>query len=109
MEKARAQLIPIAGDRRVPMAEIYHLFAGTGTVDDVMNAASGPEGTSDEIRRLQTYYARLYTGLYYEMMSEPERSLTAIRKAVADNPVPRSQLMGRVADVHLQLRTSENR
>ena len=39
MEEARKKLIPIAGDSRVPMAEVHELFAGKGTKEAVIEAA----------------------------------------------------------------------
>ena len=45
VEKARAALIPIQGDARVPMKEVQALFAGKATREDVLKAANGrPRG-----------------------------------------------------------------
>ncbi len=106
VEQAREQLIPITGDRRVPMAEIYGLFAGTGTVEDVTQAAAAV-GEVDVRYRRHMYYANLYVGLYYDMTGDSEQSLAAMKRAVELNPIEPGQLMGSVADVHLLLRAGE--
>src|SRR4030095_5819693 len=38
VEEAREALIPIKGDKRVPMAQIYDLFAGKSKVEEVFAA-----------------------------------------------------------------------
>ncbi|MGI9516287.1 MAG: tetratricopeptide repeat protein [Pirellulaceae bacterium] len=106
VDEARAKLIPISGDGRVPMAEIYQLFAGTGTVDDVMQAASTDDETDSRYRR-QMYYACLYVGLYHEMTGDNQQALAAMKRAADLNPIEKGQLMGSVADVHLLLRSTQ--
>ncbi len=65
VEAARKQLIPIAGDTRVPMKEIHDLFAGKAKPEDVLAAAKAND-TSPEGQRYQNFYAHLYLGLYFE-------------------------------------------
>ncbi|MEM9018485.1 MAG: hypothetical protein AAGC68_15835, partial [Verrucomicrobiota bacterium] len=43
LEEARDGFIPIQLDSRVPMKEVHALFAGEGSVDDVLNAAAADE------------------------------------------------------------------
>ena len=57
VDKARQQLIDIRGDGRVPMAEIFRLFAGKGSVDEVREAADDPDASGSR-RRMQMYYAK---------------------------------------------------
>lgn len=98
--EARKKTLPIPGDRRVPMMEIYRLFQGTGTVADVDAAVEGETAGQDE-RTSRRFYANLYVGLYYEWTKQPEKALQRIRLA-AEHPI--SHYMGDVARVHLQLR-----
>ncbi len=106
VEQARAQMIPITADSRVPMAEIFDLFAGHKSVDDVMQVAAGNDETPAEVRRRQVYYAHLYVGLYHEMTGHPALAQAAMKQASSINPIPKGELMGTVADVHLKLRTA---
>jgi len=97
-EKARDEVLKVGLDRRVPMPEVYQLFAGRLKPEDVMKAAQG-ESTQPLEDRM--FYAHLYLGLWYEMQGDAERSLAEMKMA-AENPFP--HYMGDVARVHLQLR-----
>jgi len=99
VEKARAALIPIEGDVRVPMKEVQALFAGKGTREDVLKAA---EAGAEAGRRNQLCYAHLYLALYDEALGETESSLRHIRLAAEKFAMP--HYMGQVARVHLLLR-----
>src|SRR6185295_13934232 len=57
-EKAKAALLPVGPDSRVPMREIYEMFRGTRRPEEVTKAA----GTQPSAQ----FYAELYLGLYYE-------------------------------------------
>jgi lipoprotein NlpI len=97
LETARARLIPIEGDTRVPMREVHRLFAGTATPADVMKAAqetpAEPRG-----RQKHLFYARLYLGLYFEATGDKTRAAEHIRAAA--DMAPRDDYMGDVARVH---------
>src|SRR6185436_2366457 len=55
---ARKALLPVGPDSRVPMTQVYEMFRGTKTPEDVLKAA----GTQASAQ----FYAELYVGLYYE-------------------------------------------
>jgi len=74
-KKAQEKLIPIEGDSRVPMKEVHELFAGRGTVEDVLAAAGGPVEEGKEVSmkdRNHLCYANLYLALYFEAIGEDE-------------------------------------
>jgi len=96
-ETAAAQLIPVTGDSRVPMAEIMKMFAGELTPDEVVKAAGADKN--------HLCYAHLYAGLYLEALGKNEESLAHIQKAAID--YRQDHYMGKVAQVHYQLRTAE--
>ena len=98
---ARAALIPIAGDARVPMREIHQLFAGTGTPEAVLAAAGDGQAGPAE-RRDRLFYAHLYLGLYHEAMAQGEQAKSHLLLAVQEFRM--DHYMGRVAQVHVQLR-----
>jgi lipoprotein NlpI len=111
IEKARERLIPIHKDSRVPMAEIYEMFAGRMTPADVLNAAnkvSDDVSVNSNEHKLQLYYAWLYIGLYQEMLDEKDTALESMKKAEEYNPLGKTNFMGQVARVHLQLRTASD-
>ncbi|HEY0457230.1 MAG TPA: hypothetical protein VGE41_12740, partial [Verrucomicrobiae bacterium] len=97
VEKARAALIPIQGDQRVPMAQVHALFAGTAKTDDVLDAARAGNPSPARLKE-QLFYANLYLGLYYEATGDQAKARTHIEKAAADYLT--EGYMGEVARVH---------
>jgi lipoprotein NlpI len=101
LDAARKNLIPIAGDARVPMAQIHALFAGTGSEDAVLAAANDPHA-GEAAQRNHLCYAHLYLGLYHEVMGNIQLARQHMRKAAIDYQMP--HYMGRTAQVHVALR-----
>ncbi len=100
LETARAKMIPIKGDKRIPMKEIYEVFAGRMEPEKVIEAAA----ESPDIQR-SLYYGFLYNGLYYEMIGEEEKCIEAMQKAEkAKSLMEKDNLMNQVATIHLRLR-----
>jgi len=97
-DKARQQLISIHGDCRVPMMEIYRLFAGTSSPEVVLAAAKEGDPSSGELKS-RLFYAHLYLGLYADAKGDRAGTLEHIRAAVRDFGQP--HYMGDVARVHL--------
>jgi lipoprotein NlpI len=91
-EKAKAALIPIEGDPRVPMQEIHALFAGKAKPEDVLAAAKQPA---------ELFYAHLYLGLYYEAYGNKAKAREHIDKAA--NEFHLNNPMGDVARAHAAL------
>jgi lipoprotein NlpI len=96
-EEARRRLIRVGHDRRVPMTEIYELFAGRGTPDDVLEAARAGRRSDDELRE-RLFYAHLYIGLYDEAIGDSAGAREHITLAV--EKYPSDHYMGDVARVH---------
>ena len=100
LEKARESLMKVGEDRRVPMNEIYALFAGTGSAADIMAAAKrGAPGPVELNQRL--FYADLYIGLYHEAAGDDKSAREHILKAANEYKV--DNYMGDVARVHARL------
>jgi len=92
---ARKALLPVGPDARVPMRQVYEMFRGTQTPEDVLRAAgTRPEGQ---------FYAQLYLGLYFEAISDSRRALEHITAAAADRYARAGDYMHMVARVHLKL------
>jgi lipoprotein NlpI len=97
LDKARAAVLKIGRDRRVPMMVVYDLFRGTAKPDDVLKAAAEgkPEG-EERTRRL--FYAHLYLGLYHDLLGEEKEALRHLDEATEKHRV--GHYMWDVARVH---------
>ena len=91
-EKAKAALLPVGPDARVPMRQVYQMFGGTLTPDQVW-AAAGERPESQ-------FYAHLYLGLYFEATGKKDLALEHITAAAADR-YSLGGYMHTVARVHL--------
>ena len=94
--KARAALLPVGPDARVPMRQIYDMFRGASKPEDVLAAA----GTQPQAQ----FYARLYVGLYLEATGDAQRAIEHITLAAADRYADAGGYMHAVAKVHLMAR-----
>lgn len=99
-EKARAALIPIEGDARVPMAQVHALFGGKAKPEDVLAAAKAGDAPSDRLDH-QLFYAHLYLGLYFEAIGDIKPAREHIFKAAT--AFKADHYMGDVARVHAQV------
>jgi lipoprotein NlpI len=90
--KARAALLPVGPDARVPMRQVYEMFRGTLTPEQVFAAA----GSQPDAQ----FYAHLYVGLYLESVGMKDRALEHIRIAAADRYERYGGYMHMVARVH---------
>jgi lipoprotein NlpI len=96
---ARASILPIQHDSRVPMMQIYALYKGNAKVDDVLEAATASNPSADALRE-RLFYAHLYIGLYYEAAGDTKTARKHVKLA-ANQRV--DHYMGDVARVHLLL------
>src|SRR6188472_776421 len=78
--KAKAALLPVGPDGRVPMHEVYEMFKGAMTPEQVMKAAG--ESASGQ------FYGNLYLGLYFEATGDPKRARTWIEAAASERYRP---------------------
>lgn len=90
---ARAALLPVGPDRRVPMREVYEMFRGTMPPAAVM-AAAGPRPDGQ-------FYGNLYVGLYEDAMGDHARALTHLKAAADDRFAAVGGYMHLVARIHL--------
>ena len=91
--RARAALLPVGPDARLPMREVLELFRGRMTTDQVMAAAgSSPSGQ---------FYGHLYVGLYYEATGDNARARAALETAANERFRSAGGYMHMVARVHV--------
>lgn len=100
VEAARASMLNISGDSRVPMKEVYELFRGQGSVEDVMRVAREAD-PGKETKSNQLFNAHLYVGLYYEATGDKATTRKYITAAVKEYPQP--HYMWEVARIHSEL------
>ena len=100
LSTARAGFFEIVGDRRVPMDEIWKLYAGKADVDDVLRAVQAGEPDEAQLARRE-FYAHLYLGLWFDLQDEREKALGWLEKAAVDHLA--HGYMGDVARVHRDL------
>jgi lipoprotein NlpI len=92
--KARAALLPVGPDRRVPMSQIYQMFRGQLAPERVLAAAGGQAESQ--------FYAHLYIGLYYEALGNNDRAREQLMAAAQDRYAV-GGYMHTVAKVHVGL------
>jgi len=97
-EKARAALLPVGPDARAPMREVYQMFRGTLTPEQVLSAA----GSESEAQ----FYAFLYTGLYFDALGMKKRALDLITNVAADRFARPGGYMHMVAREHQRFMTA---
>jgi len=80
-QAARRDMMPLEGpDRRVPMIQIYNLFRGAGSVEEVLDAVKKGDPNDKELGK-RLFYAHLYLGIFYEANSDNPRALKHLREA----------------------------
>lgn len=95
-QSARAALLPVGPDSRVPMGEIYRMFAGRLKPEEVLAATPAQPAPQ--------FYAHLYVGLYFEAIGNADRALEHMKIASAERYAAAGGYMHSVARVHLELR-----
>jgi lipoprotein NlpI len=108
VEKARENMLPIKNDPRIPMMDIYDLYRGKKTPDDVFAAAKAGSPGEDALKG-RLFYAHLYVGLYYESLGKDKEARPHIVDAANKYRTSRSinPYMGDVARIHAQRLTED--
>jgi lipoprotein NlpI len=97
-ETARKQLIPVRKDARVPMKEVWDLFAGKLKPADVLAAAEKVAADTDQGTEAR-FYAHLYLALYYEAEGDAKKVVEHLTPAVEKYKI--GHYMWDVANAHL--------
>jgi lipoprotein NlpI len=99
VEKARGSLLKIGKDGRVPMMDVYALFAGKLKPEDVLKAAKAGDPPAPQLNA-QLFYAHLYLGLYAEASGDKKLALEHMTEAAEKHKI--GHYMWDVANVHMQ-------
>ena len=95
--KAKAALLPVGPDSRVPMTEVYALYRGDSTPAKVIAAGgSGQESAA-------AFFANLYVGLWYEGQGQGALAKKHLMVAAEPRFAQAGGYMHDVAKVHVQL------
>lgn len=111
LETARKNLLQIEDDSRVPMMEIYQLFKGEKTPQDVIDA-SNRQAQSVPQADIQSFYANLYLALYFDAIGKQQDAKKHIDLAVAyqlDGEPPKNNYMWDTARIHQQFLQSQGK
>ena len=100
IERARGSLLKIGNDPRVPMMQIYALYAGKGSAEEVMKAATIGKPSPTELNE-RTFYAHFYLGLYFDVAGNEKMAREHIFQAADLFKV--DGYMGDVARIHAML------
>jgi len=98
--KARADLIPVSKDARVPMKQVLELFAGKLKPQDVLDAAENAKLQGEALKEAR-FYANLYVALYHESEGDAMKALEHLTAAVEKYKI--GHYMWDVADAHLKM------
>lgn len=85
-EKAQKQLIRYETDDRPPFREVYQLFQGTLTPEQVLKAASDAPQAG---RQSRLFYSHLYVGLNAALENQRDVAIQSLQQATL-NPWPQS-------------------
>jgi lipoprotein NlpI len=97
VEKARASMLKVGKDPRVPMMKVYDLYRGEAKPDDVLAAAQAGDATDDQ-RKERLFFAHLYLGLYFDAVGDKKQALEHMTLTAHKYYV--DSYMGEVARVH---------
>ena len=97
---ASKAILKIDDDRRVPMRQIYDLYAGKLKPEDVLKAARAGKPSPQALNR-RLFYAHLYLGLYYEVAGKTELARKHLYKAADDHRI--GHYMWDVAHIHANI------
>ena len=98
-DAALAALLPVGPDSRAPMREIYRMFRGELTPEEVMAAG---ERAAERGRASGLFFAHLYVGLYHEALGNGADARTHLVAAADDRFAPAGGYMHMVARVHVE-------
>ncbi|MBM4005616.1 MAG: tetratricopeptide repeat protein [Planctomycetes bacterium] len=111
VEKARAVMLPIKNDPRVPMMQVFELYRGTIEPEQVLRTARDGD-PAPEVLAARLFYADLYLGLYFEATGDTDQARKYIELA-ADKKLQHAQringYMWDVASIHWKRMSAEKK
>jgi lipoprotein NlpI len=109
VERARAVMLPIENDRRIPMMQVFELYRGKLKPDDVLLAAKAGD-PDPAVLAGRLFYAHLYLGLWFDAHGKQTEANRYIQLAADEslklNPYINTY-MWEVARIHQKLLRGE--
>jgi len=109
-DKAREGLLKYAKDDREPFPDVYQLFEGKKTPEQILEKISSAQISEGE-REMRRFYAHLYIGLNFVVDGKRDEAVTQLRKAVANTWGPKAgfgpEYMWHVGRLHYELLTKK--
>lgn len=93
---ARRALLPVGPDRRSPMREVYEMFQGTVTPDDVLEAGKGSASGR--------FYSALYVAVFYDAQGDHVRARSFMETAAREEFSRVGGYMHAVAVLHVRVK-----
>jgi lipoprotein NlpI len=100
LAKARADMLKIGPDERIPMRQIYDLFLDKLTAKDVLAAAKAGKPSAEQLNE-RLFYAHLYIGIYEDLQGNKNAALEHMRTAADQHRI--GHYMWDVARIHRDL------
>jgi lipoprotein NlpI len=94
LEKARASILPVGPDSRVPMPQVYLMFAGKADPESVLRLAGNNNAAK--------FMANLYVGLYYDVTGDKQKAKLHIAEAANERYARDGDFMYQIARIHNQ-------
>jgi lipoprotein NlpI len=82
VEAANERILPAPNDPRIPMAQVYALYAGTGSVAEVLAAAEMMSDDTEDGKNARLF-ANLYVGLWHHAHQQDDQAKGYFDLAVA--------------------------
>jgi lipoprotein NlpI len=102
-EEAQKELLRYEKDDREPFGDVYRLFAGSITPEQILQHIAAAQ-ISDMERTKREFYAELYIGLHLSVLKEDKEALEYLAQAAASPWAPSAgygpHYMWRVAKLH---------
>lgn len=109
VERARAVMLPIENDRRIPMMQLFELFRGKLQPDDVLLATK--TGNPDPaVLAGRLFYAHLYLGLWFDAHGKQAEAIRYVQLAADETLKSNPHIntyMWEVARIHQKLLRGE--
>ena len=105
-DQARATMLPIRNDTRVPMMQIYEMFRGQLSPAEVIKAAQANSPGAAALNQ-QLFYAHLYVGLYHEAHGRADLARHHITTAAEKHRI--GHYMWDVAHIHAELLSKDDK
>lgn len=109
-EEAQRELLRYEKDDREPFGDVYRLFAGSITPEQILANIKDAK-ISDVERTKREFYAELYIGLHLAVLKEDQQAVEHMAKAAANTWAPQAgygpHYMWRVAKLHHEQLTAK--